>query len=199
MPDFAEPLSRLINEFKHLPGIGQKSAQRLAFHVLRASREDAERLSQAILDVKDKLALCRVCNNISESELCLFCRDPNRDQSVICVVEEPHGILGIETTRQFSGLYHVLHGALSPLRAIGPEQLKIANLLSRIQSGEVKELIIATNPTVEGEATAVYLSRLMKPLGVKVTRIAMGIPVGSDLDFADEVTMGKSLENRREM
>ena len=199
MPDFAEPLARLITEFKRLPGIGQKSAQRLAFHVLRASREDAEHLSAALLDVKDKLGLCRVCNNISDGELCNFCRDPHRDHSVICVVEEPHNILPVETTRQFIGLYHVLHGALSPLRGIGPEQLRIANLLARIQSGEVKELIIATNPTVEGEATAVYLARLMKPLGVKVTRIAMGIPVGSDLEFADEVTMGKSLEGRREM
>jgi recombination protein RecR len=195
MPDFAEPLARLIQEFKRLPGIGQKSAQRLAFHVLRSPREDAERLAIALADVKDKLGICATCNNISEAELCNFCRDPHRDQSVICVVEEPHNILPIESTRQFSGLYHVLHGALSPLRGIGPEQLRIANLLGR----EPKELIIATNPTVEGEATAAYLSRLMKPLGVKVTRIAMGIPVGSDLEFADEVTMGKSLENRREM
>jgi recombination protein RecR len=199
LPDFAEPLARLIQEFKRLPGIGQKSAQRLAFHVLRAPREDAERLALALADVKDKLGVCTVCNNISDGEMCNFCRDPHRDHSVICVVEEPHNILPVETTRQFNGLYHVLHGALSPLRGIGPEQLKIANLLSRIQSGEVKELIIATNPTVEGEATAVYLARLMKPLGVRVTRIAMGIPVGSDLEFADEVTMGKSLEGRREM
>ena len=199
MPDFAEPLARLIQEFKRLPGIGQKSAQRLAFHVLRAPREDAERLAGALVDVKDKLGICAECNNISDGELCNFCRDPHRDHSTICVVEEPHNTLPIETTRQFTGVYHVLHGALSPLRGIGPEQLRIANLLSRIQSGEVKELIIATNPTVEGEATAVYLARLMKPLGLKVTRIAMGIPVGSDLEFADEVTMGKSLEGRREM
>jgi recombination protein RecR len=199
MPDFAEPLARLIQEFKRLPGIGQKSAQRLAFHVLRSEREDAEKLAQALIDVKDRLSTCDVCNNISDGELCSFCRDPHRDRSVICVVEEPHNVLPVETTRQFHGQYHVLHGSLSPLRGIGPEQLRIANLLQRIQSGEVKELIIATNPTVEGEATAVYLSRLMKPLGVKVTRIAMGIPVGSDLEFADEVTMGKSLENRREM
>jgi recombination protein RecR len=199
MPDFAEPLARLIQEFKRLPGIGQKSAQRLAFHVLRTPREDAERLAQALVDVKDKLGICEACNNISDGEICNFCRDPHRDQSVICVVEEPHNILPIETTRQFAGLYHVLHGAISPLRGIGPEQLRIANLVERMHAGEVKELIVATNPTVEGEATAVYLSRLMKPLGVKVTRIAMGIPVGSDLEFADEVTMGKSLENRREI
>jgi len=199
MPDFAEPLARLIQEFKRLPGIGQKSAQRLAFHVLRNSRDDAEQLAQALIGVKDKLGVCETCNNISDAEQCNFCRDPHRDRSSICVVEEPHNILPVETTRQFNGLYHVLHGALSPLRGIGPEQLRITNLLSRIESGEVHELIVATNPTVEGEATAVYLARLMKPLGVKVTRIAMGIPVGSDLEFADEVTMGKSLENRREM
>jgi recombination protein RecR len=199
MPDFAEPLARLISEFKHLPGVGQKSAQRFAFHVLRAGREDAERLAQAILDVKDKLILCAVCNNISESERCVFCRDSSRDQTVICVVEEPHNIVGIETTRQFNGLYHVLHGSLSPLRAIGPEQLKLKNLLERIGAGGIEEVILATNPTVEGEATAVYLSKLLKPLGLKVTRIGMGVPVGSDLEFADEVTMWKALEGRREL
>jgi recombination protein RecR len=199
MPDFAEPLARLINEFKRLPGIGQKSAQRLAFHMLRAPREDAERLAQALFDVKDKLTLCERCNNISDSELCQFCRDPNRDPKVICVVEEPHNIVGIETTRQFSGLYHVLHGALSPLRGIGPEQLKIKNLVERIGAGGVEEIIVATNPTAEGEATAVYLSRLLKPLGVRVSRIAMGIPVGSDIEFADEVTIWKAMEGRREM
>jgi recombination protein RecR len=199
MPDFAEPLARLIAEFKRLPGIGQKSAQRIAFHVLRASREDAERLSQAVLDVKDKLGLCAVCNNISDSEICQYCRDPRRDPKTVCVVEEPHNIVGIEVTRQFEGRYHVLHGALSPLRGIGPESLKIKGLVERIGQGEIEEIIVATNPTVEGEATAVYLARLLKPLGVRVTRIAMGIPVGSDLEFADEVTMSKSLEGRREM
>jgi|ERR1041385_7315946 recombination protein RecR len=199
MPDFAEPLARLINEFKRLPGIGQKSAQRLAFHVLRASREDAEHLAQSILDVKDKLGLCAVCNNISDRELCPFCRDPARDPKVVCVVEEPHGIIGIETTRQFEGRYHVLHGALSPLRGVGPEALRIKGLVERIGQGEIQEVIIATNPTVEGEATAVYLARLLKPLGVKVTRIGMGIPVGSDLEFADEVTISKAMEGRREM
>ena len=199
MPDFAEPLARLITEFKRLPGIGQKSAQRLAFHVLRASRDDAEHLAQAVLDVKDKLGFCRVCNNISDSELCQYCSNPNRDPHVVCVVEEPHNIVGIETTRQFTGRYHVLHGALSPLRGVGPDALKIKSLVERIGQGEIQEAIVATNPTVEGEATAVYLARLLKPLGVKVTRIAMGIPVGSDLEFADEVTMMKSLENRREM
>ena len=199
MPDFAEPLARLIQECKRLPGIGQKSAQRLAFHVLRSQREDAERLAQAVLDVKDKLGLCANCGNIADSELCTFCTDPNRDRSTICVVEEPHNILPVETTRQFNGVYHVLHGSISPLRGVGPEQLHIKTLLARLESGDVQEIILATNPTVEGEATAVYLSRLLKPLGVRATRIAMGIPVGSDLEFADEVTMTKSLENRREM
>ena len=199
MPDFAEPLARLITEFKRLPGIGQKSAQRLAFHVLRAGREDAEHLAQALLDVKDKLGLCRICNNISDSDLCTYCADSNRDPQVVCVVEEPHNIVGIETTRQFEGRYHVLHGALSPLRGIGPESLKIKGLVERIGEGEIQEVIVATNPTVEGEATAVYLARLLKPLGVKVTRIGMGIPVGSDLEFADEVTISKAMEGRREM
>ena len=199
MPDFAEPLARLITEFKRLPGIGQKSAQRLAFHVLRAGRDDAEHLAQAILDVKDKLGLCGICNNISDSELCQFCRDPNRDRSMVCVVEEAHNIVGIETTRGYAGGYHVLHGSLSPLRGIGPESLKIKGLVERIGQREIQEVILATNPTVEGEATAVYLSRLLKPLGVKVTRIAMGIPVGSDIEFADEVTLSKAMEGRREM
>ncbi len=199
MPDFAEPLARLIQEFKRLPGIGQKSAQRLAFHILRTDRDSVERFSQSLLDVKDKLGLCTLCNNISDSELCPYCSDPHRDRAVICVVEEPHNILPIETTRSFEGIYHVLHGSISPLRGIGPEQLRIKTLLTRLEDGGVTEIILATNPTVEGEATAAYLSRLLKPLGMKVTRIAMGIPVGSDLEFADEVTMLKSLENRREM
>lgn len=199
MADFAEPLARLIAEFKRLPGIGQKSAQRLAFHVLRYSREDAERLAQAVVDVKDRLGLCSICNNISDSEQCAYCRNPNRHRTQICVVDEPHNILPIETTRAYSGLYHVLHGSISPLRGIGPEQLKIKSLLERLGSGEVREIILATSPTVEGEATAAYLARLLKPLGVRVSRIAMGIPVGSDLEYADEVTVSKSLENRREL
>ncbi len=199
MSDFAEPLARLIQECKRLPGIGQKSAQRIAFHVLRAPREDAQNLAQAIVDVKDKLGICAQCNNISDGELCSYCRDPHREHSQICVVEEPHNILPIETTRAFRGLYHVLHGAISPLRGIGPEQLKIKGLVDRLHNTEIQEVIVATNPTVEGEATAVYLSRLLKPLGARVTRIGMGIPVGSDLEFADEVTMSRSLENRREM
>ncbi|MBV8570638.1 MAG: recombination protein RecR [Acidobacteriaceae bacterium] len=199
MPEFAEPLARLIQECKRLPGIGQKSAQRIAFHLLRTPREDAENLAQAILDIKDKLGICSECNNISDGGLCLYCRDPHRDHSQICVVEEPHNVLPIESTRAFRGLYHVLHGAISPLRGIGPEQLKIKSLVDRVHQNEVQEIIVATNPTVEGEATAVYLSRLLKPLGPRVTRIAMGIPVGSDLEFADEVTMSRSLENRRDI
>ena len=199
MPDFAEPLARLIQECKRLPGIGQKSAQRIAFHLLRVPREEAQALAQAVLDIKDKLGICVQCQNISDSELCSYCRDPHRDSTSICVVEEPHNILPVETTRTFRGLYHVLHGAISPLRGIGPEQLRIKGLVDRLRNGDVQEIIIATNPTVEGEATAVYLSRLLKPLGPRVTRIAMGIPVGSDLEFADEVSMSRSLENRREM
>ena len=199
MAEFAEPLARLIQECKRLPGIGQKSAQRIAFHLLRASREDAQNLAEAILDIKDKLGVCVECNNISDAEVCNFCRDPHRDHAQICVVEEPHNILPIETTHAFRGIYHVLHGAISPLRGIGPEQLKIKGLVDRVARNGTTEIILATNPTVEGEATAVYLSRLLKPLGPRVTRIAMGIPVGSDLEFADEVTMSRSLENRREM
>ena len=199
MADFAEPLARLIQECKRLPGIGQKSAQRIAFHLLRVPREEAEALAQAVIDIKDKLGICTQCQNISDGELCAYCRDPNREATQICVVEEPHNIVPFETTRTFPGIYHVLNGAISPLRGIGPEQLRIKGLVDRIQRGGVEEVIIATNPTVEGEATAVYLSRLLKPLGPRVTRIAMGIPVGSDLEFADEVTMSRSLENRRDM
>ena len=199
MADFAEPLARLINEFKRLPGIGQKSAQRIAFHVMRSSRDDAEHLAKTIMDVKDKLRIFVVWNYMSDAELCLYCRNPERDQSVVCVVEDPNNIVGVEVTRQFNGLYHVLGGALSPLRGIGPEQLRIKSLVDRIAKGDLQEIIVATNPTVEGEATAVYLSKLLKPLGMKVTRIAMGVPVGSDLEFADEVTMWKAMEGRREI
>ena len=199
MPDFAEPLARLITEFKRLPGIGQKSAQRIAFHVLRISRDNAEQLSQAILDVKDKLGLCAQCGNISDAELCQYCSDPARNQEIICVVEEAHNIVGIESTRQYNGLYHVLGGAMSPLRGIGPEQLNIRRLVQRVGEGAVKEIVVATNPNVEGEATAVYLSKLLKPAGMMVTRIGMGIPVGSDLEYADEVTMWKAMEGRREI
>lgn len=199
MADFAEPLARLIDELKRLPGIGQKSAQRIAFHLLRASRDDAAKLATAVLDAKDKIGLCSVCNNLTDRDPCQFCCDASRDHSVVCVVETPYNALAIERTREFRGLYHVLHGALSPLNGIGPDQLKLKNLIERLRDGQIKELILATNPNVEGEATASYISRLIKPLGTKVTRIAMGIPVGSELEFADEVTMLKALEGRREL
>ena len=199
MKDFAEPLARLIDELKRLPGIGQKSAQRIAFHLERAAREDVERLSTAILDAKDKIKLCSQCNNFTDVDPCGYCADPTRSEEVICVVETPYNVVNVEKTREFSGRYHVLHGALSPLQGIGPEQLKLKNLFERLKGGQVKEIIVATNPNVEGEATAIYLSKLIKPLGVKVTRIAMGIPVGSELEFADEVTMLKALEGRREL
>ena len=199
MKDFAAPLLRLIDELKRLPGIGQKSAQRIAFHLERAPREDAERLAAALLDVKDKIRLCSVCNNLTELDPCEYCTDPGRDRSVVCVVETPYNVVAIEKTREFHGLYHVLHGALSPLHGIGPDQLKLKSLIARLKEGVIRELIVATNPNVEGEATAVYLSKLIKPLGIRVTRIAMGIPVGSELEFADEVTMLKAIEGRREI
>jgi recombination protein RecR len=199
MKDFAEPLARLIDELKRLPGIGQKSAQRIAFFLEHARREEAERLAAAIIELKDKIRLCSLCNNLTELDPCEYCTDTRRDQGVICVVETPYNVVVIEKTREFHGLYHVLHGALSPLQGITPDQLRIKNLLERLKDGKVRELIVATNPNVEGEATAIYLSKLIKPLGVKVTRIAMGIPVGSELDFADEVTMLKAIEGRREI
>ena len=199
MKDYAEPLARLIDELKRLPGVGQKSAQRIAFHLERAPRQDVERLSAALLDLKDKIRLCSLCNNLTEVDPCQYCLEPTRDPTVICVVETPHNVVSIEKTREFQGLYHVLHGAISPLQGVGPEQLKLRNLIERLKSGRIKELIVATSPNVEGEATAVYLSKLIKPLGVKVTRIAMGVPVGSELEFADEVTMLKAIEGRREI
>jgi recombination protein RecR len=199
MKDFAEPLARLIDELKRLPGIGQKSAQRIAFFLEHAPREEAERLAAAIIELKDKIRLCSLCNNLTEHDPCEYCTDSRRDQGVICVVETPYNVVVIEKTREYHGLYHVLHGALSPLQGITPDHLKIKNLLVRLKDGKVRELIVATNPNVEGEATAIYLSRLIKPLGVKVTRIAMGIPVGSELEFADEVTMLKAMEGRREI
>lgn len=199
MPDFAEPIARLIDQFKRLPGIGQKTAQRLAFHVLRTDPEDAMALSDAIRDAKLKIRECSVCNNITDTDPCLYCTGPNRNRTVICVVEEPHNILAIERTRQYSGLYHVLGGALSPLEGKGPDQLKLKGLIERLKTGTVQEIIIATNPTAEGEATAVYVSKLIKPLGVRVTRIGVGIPVGSDLEYADEITMLKAMEGRHEL
>jgi recombination protein RecR len=193
------PLQNLIDQFKRLPGVGAKSAQRLAFHVLKTPREEADRLCDAIREVKDRVTYCSVCSNITDVEPCAFCADESRDDRVICVVEEPQNVNVVEKTGGFRGVYHVLLGALSPLHGVGPEDLKIKGLLARIDKGGVEEIILATNPTVEGEATAIYLARLLKPLGLRVTRIATGIPVGSDLEYADELTMGKAMEGRREV
>lgn len=198
MKDYPEPVSRLIGELKRLPGIGLKSAQRIAFYVLRSEAEEASALARAILDVKEKIVTCRICNNVTEVDPCQYCTSPERSAKVVCVVEEPPNVVAIEKTHEYKGRYHILMGALSPLQGVGPEQLKIEGLLERVRQGEIEEVILATNPNVEGEATAIYLSKLLKPLGVRVTRIAMGIPVGSELDYADEVTMGKALEGRRE-
>ena len=193
-----DPLIRLIEELQRLPGIGPKGAQRLAFHILKTPREQTDRLSDALREVKERVTYCSVCNNITELDPCAYCSSGARDPHVICVVEEPQNVAAIEKTREFKGMYHVLMGALSPLQGVGPDDLKIKSLLGRVSNG-VTEVILATNPNVEGEATAIYLARLLKPLGVKVTRIAMGVPVGSDLEYADEVTMHKSLEGRREV
>ena len=199
MNRFAEPMSRLIDELKKLPGVGAKSAQRLAFHILRSSDEDAEALAAAVRDVKANLRLCSVCNNITDVDPCVYCTSPTRNQRLVCVVEEPTNIAAIEKTKHFNGVFHVLHGAISPLHGIGPDQLRIANLIARVDSGNVDEVILATNPTVEGEATATYLSQQLKRAGMKVTRIAMGIPVGSDIEYTDEITMLKAMEGRRDM
>jgi recombination protein RecR len=194
-----EPLTQLVTELQRLPGIGAKSAQRLAFHLLKTPREDVDRLTTAIQDVKARVAHCSICGNITDRDPCAFCTSTDRQQGVICVVEDPQNVAAIEKTRDFRGVYHVLMGALSPLQGVGPDDLKIKSLLARVERGTVQEIILATNPNVEGEATAIYLARLLKPLGVRVTRIAMGVPVGSDLEYADEVTMHKAMEGRREV
>lgn len=199
MLDYAEPVTKLIDELQKMPGIGAKSAQRLAFYILRAERQETDTLVQSIQDVKDKIIFCSVCNNITDVDPCRFCTSGQRDRRVILVVEEPYNQVTIEKTREYRGLYHVLHGALSPIRGIGPDQLRIKNLFERLRGEEVEEVILATNPNTEGEATANYLTRLLKPLGVRITRIAMGVPVGSDLEYADEVTMHKALANRIEV
>ncbi|HVF66202.1 MAG TPA: recombination mediator RecR [Pyrinomonadaceae bacterium] len=204
MLEYSEPVTKLIDEFKRLPGIGHKSAQRLAFHVLRMTEADVARFVAALEEVKRKIVMCSVCNNLTDVEPCRFCSSTSRDRSMVCVVEEPYNLVAVEKTRSYNGLYHVLHGALSPIRGLGPEDLRLANLLPRLrpennEGVEVREVILATNPNTEGEATASYVSRLLKPLGVRVTRIAMGMPVGSDLEYVDEVTMDKALTNRHEM
>jgi recombination protein RecR len=196
--DYPAPVARLIDELRRLPGIGPKSAQRIAYHIMKGNREDADRLAAAIGELMAGIRSCSQCNAFTDAEVCATCTDPGRSERVICVVEEPHNLLAVERTRDFKGRYHVLHGVLSPLQGVGPDELKIQGLIERLGSGHVDEVILATSPTVEGEATAVYLARVLKPLGVRVTRIAMGVPVGADLEWADEVTMAKALEGRRE-
>jgi len=196
--DYPAPIARLIDELRRLPGIGPKSAQRIAFHLLKGTPDDTARLSSAVGELLEQIRLCSRCYCVTDREVCATCEDPARSDRVLCVVEEPHNLLAVERTRDFKGRYHVLHGVLSPLQGIGPDELKIEGLLERLRGGVVEEVILATSPTVEGEATAVYLAKLMKPLGVRVTRIAMGVPVGADLEWADEVTMAKALEGRRE-
>lgn len=199
MSRFAEPMARLIDELKKLPGVGSKSAQRLAFHILRSSEDDANALAGAIHDVKASLRLCSICNNITDVDPCTYCSSATRNQRLICVVEEPTNIAAVEKTRHYNGVYHVLHGAISPIHGVGPEQLRISNLMKRVEDGQADEIILATNPTVEGEATATYLSGQLRRAGLKVTRIATGIPAGSDIEYADEITMLKAMEGRREL
>ncbi len=198
MTDSIDPIQKLIAELRKLPGVGPKSAQRMVFHMIRASTDDCQKLADAILELKANLILCSTCNNISDVDPCRFCSDQRRDTKVICVVEEPFNILSIEKTGDYKGMYHVLHGAISPINGIGPDDLKLKNLLGRLGAGRVEEVIVATNPTIEGEATALYISKLIKPLNIRVSRIASGIPVGSDLEYADEVTISRALSGRRD-
>lgn len=199
MSFYAAPIARLLEELERLPGIGPKSAQRLAFYILRSDEQSAVRLADAIVEVKRTIHFCSRCFNLAEADLCEICSDSQRDQHIICVVEEPRDVVAVERTGEFRGLYHVLQGAISPIDGIGPEQLRVRELIDRIGAGGIDEIIVATNPNVEGETTALYISRLAKPLGVRVTRIASGLPVGGDLEYADEVTLGRALEARREM
>ena len=194
--EYAQPISRLIQELTKLPGVGEKTAFRLAIHILRASKEDAESLARAILEVKEKIRLCSQCFNLTDQEPCRICQDPKRNDEVICVVSGPEDLMALEKSGSFRGLYHVLHGVLSPLEGVGPKDLRVRELLARLQGGKVKEVIVATNPSVEGEATAQYLSQIIKPLSIRVTRIARGVPMGGDLQYIDAVTLSKSLENR---
>ncbi|WP_026476778.1 recombination mediator RecR [Alkaliphilus transvaalensis] len=196
---YSTPIATLIDEFTKLPGIGRKTAQRLAFHVISLSQEEADQLSSAIISAKRNVKYCEICTNLTDMDTCSICKDKSRDASSICVVEDPRDVVAMEKTKEFRGFYHVLHGAISPLDGVGPEDIKIKELLSRVGDGVVKEIILATNPNIEGEATAMYISRLLKPMGIKVTRIAHGIPVGGDLEYADEVTLTKALEGRREL
>ena len=193
------PVARLVEEFHKLPGVGPKSAQRLTYHLLRIPHDDAVALAQAIIELKERTVLCSVCQNVTESDPCGICRDDARDRTAVCVVEEPLDILAVERTRGFHGLYHVLHGVISPMDGIGPEDLKVNELLTRVRSGVVTEVIMATNPNLEGEATAMYISRLLTPLGIRVTRLARGLPMGSDLEYADDVTLSRAIENRQDV
>jgi recombination protein RecR len=196
---YAGPVQELIDQLGRLPGVGPKSAQRIAFYLLKLPKEDAERLASSIVEVKARISFCRRCWNVAEGELCGLCRDDRRDPSIVCVVEEPRDIVAVEKTQEYRGLYHVLQGAISPIEGIGPEQLRVKELLTRVDTEGIKEIILCTNPNLEGEATAMYLARLLKPLGLKVTRIASGLPVGGDLEYADELTLGRALEGRREV
>lgn len=199
MENYSEPIDRLINEFSKLPGIGRKTAQRLAFHVINMNPDDVSSLSKALMDVKREIRYCKVCCNISDSDICSICANGHRDSSTICVVEDPRDVAAMERTKDYNGKYHVLNGVISPMDGIGPDMLNIKELISRLGDGSIKEIIMATNPTIEGEATAMYISRLVKPMGIKVTRIAHGLPVGGDLEYADDVTISKALEGRREI
>jgi len=196
---YPAPVARLIEEFEKLPGIGSKTAQRLAFYVLEMSKDKAEKFAQAILEAREKVSYCSVCYNLSEGELCSVCSNPERDRSIICVVQDPRDVAAFERIRDYKGVYHVLHGVISPMAGIGPDNIRLKELVMRIGSEDVKEVIVATNPNVEGEATAMYIARILKPFDIKVTRIAHGIPVGGDLEYADEVTLSKALEGRREI
>ena len=197
--DYPEPVARLIDELSKMPTVGPKTAQRLAFHILRLSPEEARALAEAILNVKDKMRYCSICFTITDIDPCATCSNPARSDRVLCVVEDPRDVIALERTREFRGKYHVLHGAISPLDGIGPDELKIAELITRVRAGGMEEVIVATNPRVEGEATAIYLARVLKPLGVRVTRIAHGLPVGGDLEYADELTLARALEGRRDL
>ena len=199
MKQYPKPLAKLINELSKLPGIGSKSAQRLAFHILALEDREAEQLAEAITTAKREMKYCSVCGNLTDEDPCAICSDPSRRDDIICVVESPRDVMAMERIKEYNGLYHVLHGVISPMEGIGPEDINLKSLIQRLQANDVKELIIATNPNIEGEATAMYIARLIKPAGIKVTRIAHGIPVGGDLEYADEVTLLKSLEGRREL